>query len=101
MKILPIVALGVLIAGTAAFAEQGEPAARTSGAETTDTGAPNTGDDMVLRKRPGRTTYSAASEGGGQPLGQTERKKMEILKPVEAEPLELIDETDPCPTLPC
>ncbi len=30
-----------------------------------------------------------------------QRKKMKKLKPAEAEPLELMDETDPCPTLPC
>lgn len=31
----------------------------------------------------------------------TQRKKMKKLKPTESEPLELMDETDTCPTLPC
>jgi hypothetical protein len=116
MKILPIIALGVLVAGSGAFAEQGKPAARTTGTETTDIGVRTTttgtdqvdigvrsgdGTDKVVRKRPGRTSYSSGNEGGGQPAGQTERKKMEKLPAAEAEPLELMDETDPCPTLPC
>jgi hypothetical protein len=56
--------------------------------------------DIGVRKRPGRTTYSAAQHQTGGASGQsTARKKMEKLPPAEAEPLELLDETDPCPTM--
>jgi hypothetical protein len=120
MRKLPIIIAGVMIISTAAFAEPGKtedgnPAARTTGTETTDIGVrttttgtdltdigvrSTTGDDKVVRKRPGRTTYSSDGEGSGATTS-TERKKMEKLPAAEAEPLELMDETDPCPTLPC
>jgi hypothetical protein len=42
------------------------------------------------------TRTSEDQQGSG-----TQRKKMKKLKPTESEPLELMDETDTCPTLPC
>ena len=127
MKLLPFCAVGVLIVSTAAFAQSsnnhaGKPAASgTAAAQTeacnakdndcdTDTGSAASaaaGEDLVLRKRPGRTTYAPSSapaparDQGGNKGQSTERKKMEKLPYDEAEPLELMDETDPCPTLPC
>ncbi|WP_156495477.1 hypothetical protein [Croceicoccus estronivorus] len=49
-----------------------------------------------------RQQDAAASTETGKPQpGQQHRKKMKKLDAAEAEPLELMDETDPCPTLPC
>jgi hypothetical protein len=56
--------------------------------------------DIGVRKRPGRTTYGRAQpQTGGTTGPSTARKKMEKLPLAEAEPLELMDETDPCPTM--
>lgn len=39
--------------------------------------------------------------GNAEGSGTQKREKMKKLKPTESEPLELMDETDTCPTLPC
>jgi len=123
MKLLPLCAVGVLVVSTAAFAQSRNDHAATSNtsgvaaaqtevcngkdddcnSDTSSVARSAAGDDHVLRKRPGRTTYAPASaHGQGNNKGQsTERKKLEKLPHAEAEPLELMDETDPCPSLPC
>lgn len=59
--------------------------------------------DITVNQSPGGSSAESvpAAEGAGGPAAAAERKKMKRLEPTYTEPLELMDETDPCPTLPC
>ncbi len=91
MKILPLCVVGVLLFSVSAMAQSknyNSSKSNTSGIAVSDEVRCNGKDDDC-------------DGTGGTNTQSTERKKMEILKPVDVGPLELIDETDPCPTLPC
>lgn len=88
MRILPLCAAGILLFSISVAAQTKPTKPDTRGTAVAEDVRCNVKDDDC--------------DDAGGPNGQSaERIKMEKLKPVEAEPLELLDETDPCPTLPC
>ena len=66
-------------------------------------GDPIPGIDITVNQSPGGSSAKSvpAAEGAEESAAAAERKKMKRLEPTYTEPLELMDETDPCPTLPC
>ena len=101
MKYLSICAMALMLTGGMAIAAENHNSTRSH-----QEAVSSDNDDKGVRKKPGRTTQGGTATVGGSGAGSgagqaQQRKKLEKLSPAEAKPLETLDETDPCPTLPC
>lgn len=87
--------------GAAAKVDAGN--ALNAGSMNDRAGDPIPGIDITVNQGPPLPLAGAApaNEGAGAPAAAAERKKMKRLEATHTEPLELMDETDTCPTLPC